>query len=101
MWLTKEESKKLYEESFKYGPISKKVAEREEIPITGSMKYNNVWRLVNKIINEKWSINGHFRGGDLSEKLLKEICRVLRRKVEDDFKGDSYIERLFEWEPID
>ena len=101
MCLTKEELKKLYEESFKYAPIVKKVAEYEEIPITGSMKYNDIWRLVNRIIIEKWSINGYFRGGDLSEKLLKEICRVLRKKVEDGFKGDGLIKRLLKWEPVD
>ena len=101
MWLTKEEAKKFCEEKIKYKPMAKMVAEHEKIPITGSIKSNDVWCLVNKIIIEKWSINGVFRGGDLSEDLLKEIRQVLRKKVEDELKGDGLIKRLLEWEPIE
>jgi len=50
-----------------------------------------LWKLVNDIIIEKWSlIDGDFRGGDISENLLKRICRVLRERMEG--------KRLLEWD---
>ena len=55
--------------------------------------------LINEIVIEKWSlITGEFRGGDISEKLLKRICRVLREQMEDDIRKECSIEDNLEWE---
>ena len=47
------------------------------------MSNGHLWQLVDWIIKEKWdSINGIFKGGDISETLLKEIARVLSERSE-------------------
>jgi hypothetical protein len=96
MWLTKEEKKKI-----KYKPLVEAVivAEGQEIPITGVLQYNKFWKLINDIIREKWSLeDGALRGGDISEKLLKKICRVIRERIEDDIKKVCNLEARLEWE---
>lgn len=49
---------------------------------------SRLWGLVNDIIIEKWSlIDGDFRGGDISEKLLKRISKVLRERPESKYES--------------
>lgn len=100
MWLTKEE-KKNFHKRMKYDPLVEAVmvAEGQEIPITGVLRYNKFWRVISDIILEKWSLeDGALRGGDISEKLLKKICKVIRERMEDEIKKRCNLEARLEWE---
>jgi hypothetical protein len=85
----------------KYEPLVEAVivAEGQEVPITSYRKYKDFWSLINAIIIEKWSRkDGAFRGGDISEKLLNRICKVLRKRIEDEIKKRCNLEARLEWE---
>lgn len=100
MWLTKEEKKK-FNKKLKYEPLVEAVivAEGQEVPITGYTKYKDFWSLINAIIIEKWSRkDGALKGGDISEELLNRICKVLRKRIEDNIKKRCNLEASLEWE---
>ena len=99
MFLTDEEARELLMKS-KNSPMVKILAENEKIPITGILKYDvKLHRLVADIILEKWSLeDGDFKDGNISEILLKKICRVIRERIEDNIKKECNLEASLEWE---
>lgn len=100
LWISKEKAKERYKR-MKYEPLVEAaiVVEGQEVPITSYRKYKDFWSLINVIIIEKWSReDGAFRGGDISEKLLNRICKVLRKRIEDDIKKRYNPETSLEWD---